>query len=418
MAPKKTLSVFLTIMIVSALFFVGTAPFSTAREFTPVIGKLSSDRSWTKANSPYIFRDQVTVAEGVTLTIEPGVTIEMGPFWLNVWGALHARGTVSDNIVFISSSHGSSNMPGHIYFDTNDNQQTILESIIENAIINVTYHPAISIFKHSPKINNNTIHGTIESHSTGSTLITKNNIMGSIYVGSGSKTIISNNIISGGFGISGGSNYTIIFNNTIIGCNIGIGIERGAPIIEKNLITSNNIVGIKVRSGQPIIKTNTITNNLNGVLITQDFGDSCPIIHNNNIYSNNQYDLKLDIPNDVDATSNWWGTNDKSTIGERIHDYNDDPKLGNVNYTPFLMAPNPKAPTTPDFIPTISIQTSYPPTTPLPTPYPSANESDWDWNIIGIFTVGILVALVIVVIAYMRKRTRALELKHIGKESS
>lgn len=73
----------------------------------PHSGTISSDESWCLANSPHIIDNDVIVAEGVTLNIEPGVTVQlrygaMRDVDLIVHGTLTAQGTPTDTIRFTS----------------------------------------------------------------------------------------------------------------------------------------------------------------------------------------------------------------------------------------------------------------------------------------------------------------------------
>jgi len=58
---------------------------------TDVRGPISTDRTWTEANSPYVMIGSVLVKAGATLTIESGVTVKVGDgFALTVQGGLVA----------------------------------------------------------------------------------------------------------------------------------------------------------------------------------------------------------------------------------------------------------------------------------------------------------------------------------------
>ena len=75
---------------------------------TTVRGYIDSDTTWTKAKSPYYMTGSVTVPEGVTLTIEPGVTVYFDDAAyscdLKVWGNLVLKGTESDRIILQKSN--------------------------------------------------------------------------------------------------------------------------------------------------------------------------------------------------------------------------------------------------------------------------------------------------------------------------
>ena len=70
---------------------------------TNVSGGIYSNTTWTKAKSPYIVTDTVVVFPGVTLTIQPGVTIKFNTkSFIEVReGKVIAIGTKVDSINFI-----------------------------------------------------------------------------------------------------------------------------------------------------------------------------------------------------------------------------------------------------------------------------------------------------------------------------
>ena len=68
--------------------------------------------TWTKANSPYHINGEITIPDGLTLTIEPGVEVVFtGHYKFNVQGRLLAIGTETDTIVFtINDTTGFHNL--------------------------------------------------------------------------------------------------------------------------------------------------------------------------------------------------------------------------------------------------------------------------------------------------------------------
>jgi RHS repeat-associated protein len=77
-----------------------------ARAATPKSGTISANEIWDLAGSPYVLTGNVTVAAGVTLTIEEGVTVQGNAATrvLTVNGSLVAEGTSGQPITFTSTS--------------------------------------------------------------------------------------------------------------------------------------------------------------------------------------------------------------------------------------------------------------------------------------------------------------------------
>jgi hypothetical protein len=88
---------------------------SGARALTPVGGSITSNATWGPAGNPYVLTDDVTVSEGVTLTLSPGVVVKADSATreLIVFGTLVAKGTAKQPIVLTSykddTAHGDTN---------------------------------------------------------------------------------------------------------------------------------------------------------------------------------------------------------------------------------------------------------------------------------------------------------------------
>ena len=260
---------------------------------TDAIGRITSDITWTKSQSPITLTGPVNVNTEVTLTIEPGVTVNLNNYYIQVEGTLQIKGISSEQIQLNS---------GEIKFIENSidwNEQTGKGCIIEYATLN-----SVSLWtgQKTVKINQNSIIGDVNVGSAsivssntivgsisiiGKPIIWKNTITGTINsIGvdttSSSYPIISSNTISTGSdyqknGIMA-SGYARIEDNKISGCSYGIYLytqsqQFGGPavpnaIIQRNEITQNT-EGIHVQlwtamahgNITPTISSNTISNN-------------------------------------------------------------------------------------------------------------------------------------------------------------
>jgi hypothetical protein len=167
-----------------------------------------------------------------------------------------------------------------------------------------------------------------------------------------SSGIVSNNIII--LKSSYDSSIAIeAFGSGIISSNIidGNGNSGTGILQEGNIAISNNIingfeVGIATSSSSPLnynqgIVNNTITNNAIGLQTL-----TIPtLFYGNNIVNCTQHSVFPGASGNLNATYNWWGTNDTQAIDKTIAHYNSlqAPLPGTVTFIPFLTAPNPQA---------------------------------------------------------------------------
>jgi hypothetical protein len=359
---KRVLTGLLLVVIVGGCLFplesVGSVKASTSFN-----GLINRDTTWTKANSPYQLTSNVAVATGVTLTIEPGVTVNFKDLYIRVNGTLICRGTSQDKITLNG---------GELQFSEVNkgwNEETGSGSIIEQSQINF-----IRIDYSSPKIVDSTI-GEIQI--TGGAPIIENNIIGdgtaalslerettakisnnsigyvhgdSVYMDLyNGNPLLVNNIIAGGIQVSGYSSSPIIANNSISssypangnalesiiidGCSVilsGNHLSGGVFVLGDSQIIggysgsatiSNNVFsggGIRV-AGTATIQNNLIQNVAGPAILLSDFA----VIHNNTI-SNNQIGIEsyLDV-DDANPIITYNNIVDNSQNSIYLHSYLD-----------------------------------------------------------------------------------------------
>jgi hypothetical protein len=405
---KKTpfSSAFLIAIIIGGLILVSTLHFGIVHASTNVSGIITSDTTWMPSGSPYVLTGNTLVYDGVTLTIQAGVTVNLDSYYIMVNGTLQAIGNSSNPITFNG---------GQITFtqySASWDEQTGSGCLIENAILTSTVlssNNAVKINRNtigigftvasSTIISNNTIKGNVNGGIVSDNTITgdvnsptilNNTITGNV----GSASVASNNMIKGGITAMGNctisnntildgltssgdavyvpsfffqaGGYPIIENNLITNSTVGIDVSvyvrmwvgTNIPLIQNNLISKNDI-GIRFGMGYQdsygnlpptIIQNNTMTQNDIGIQLIGS-AEEYEII-NNNIQDNINYSLYLQgTTNNVNATYNWWGTTDTQAINQTIYDFKNDFTLGKVDFVPFLTEPNPAAPAVPPAIP-------------------------------------------------------------------
>jgi hypothetical protein len=218
---QPLLSVFFTAILIGGLVLASAMHFGTVHAFTNVGGTISSNTTWTKANSPYNLLGPTLVSSGVTLTIDAGATVNLNTYYLQIDGTLRAIGTSTDP-VYINSSAVNAGQIKFTASSTSWNEQSGSGCIIENAVINQT---VISTTNCSVKISSNTFNDNADMMHENVAVATS---------GIGSSTISNNNFVASGLEISDSST---VSNNVIQG---GIGLDAGSPLVSKNTISGGS----------------------------------------------------------------------------------------------------------------------------------------------------------------------------------
>jgi parallel beta-helix repeat protein len=249
---------------------------------TGVSGLIGSDTTWTLANSPYIVTDNVLVNSGVTLTIQPGVTIKFNSGRsFQVDGTLIARGTNLNKISFTSNlSTPAPGDWGYIFLSDSSPDAAYDQtgaytggSILEYTVVeyaggvDVSNNGAVRLNNTHPFINHTAIRNNAQSGLFAWGLTENLKIMNSV---------LTNNVASGTGGggayVEGGIvsfvNNTIT-NNSTSGMGGGIYAYGSATTITGNTMSSNvsTVIagwgggGISIVSASSTVSGNIIRNN-------------------------------------------------------------------------------------------------------------------------------------------------------------
>jgi hypothetical protein len=95
---KSLLIAFLIALMISGLAFVGSVPFGKAQTSTSVNGIITSDTTWTQANSPYNLTGNILINSGTTVTVGAGTTLNLNGYYIIVNGSLIVQQGVTINM--------------------------------------------------------------------------------------------------------------------------------------------------------------------------------------------------------------------------------------------------------------------------------------------------------------------------------
>jgi outer membrane protein assembly factor BamB len=323
---------------------------------TYVSGLISTNATWTDADSPYIINGNTTLMPGRSLTIQDGTTVKFSNnTWLAIRGKLHVEGSSANRVVFTANDTLSNFTDErdydkrYYYYGTGSNFQIFIDaenggevnisyakfefSSAENGALRLGSSTEPQIIAYTIFKNNKKGLWTGGYYSNINRCTFEDNYMGILNAkGKISNCTFRNNIVSVY------SSSSLIVSYSSFSQNI-CGLDSGTATLEYCIISNNNF-GIYELYDSTFTR-NSIYNNKIGII---PMPDSFPIT-NNNIYDNTEYNIMLIGSPDLNVTNNWWGTTNTTIIDQYIYDIYDDISLGEAFYLPILTAPSPGAPT-------------------------------------------------------------------------
>ncbi|MCW4028286.1 MAG: hypothetical protein NWE92_01385 [Candidatus Bathyarchaeota archaeon] len=188
---------------------------------------LDSDTTWTQG-SGHTLDSNLIIPAGVTLTIEPGVNVDLREYQIQVYGALNALGTSENRVVFTTSYalgglYANMPSPDRLYFALGSSGK------IEHAYITNKMY-----IKGSINVTDSSLQGYIEVES-GASVFMQNDIA-KIHIFDGTAMLVNNNI--NGLMLIGGS--PTLTNNIINGWTM---VHGGSPTLTGNTINGRIDVG-------------------------------------------------------------------------------------------------------------------------------------------------------------------------------
>ena len=332
---RRTAIATLWVFLIVTFLGIGSGSFTALAEQShhpsdctpgPHKGIIAVDQTWCAVDNPHILlqddqQNEVTIAVGVTLTIEPGVIVQ-GDIYsgMTILGRMEAVGTIDQPILFTSvvdtgaeQWHGlgflDSAASGHLQYVTvryGGMYHSEVTSFAEVAALNVGAGGLIiedSNIHSSWSGNSGHTYGiTIDNSQFTLLRTTVSNLggwsgdFGVLITGVNTNATLSDNIFTGivlkALIIGEGAN-VVISNNDFYGNALAMEINGGDQVLVENNEFYNNSFpysgagGININGGSPTIRGNILRDNTSDSGTITISGNGSPILENNVIINNN-----------------------------------------------------------------------------------------------------------------------------------
>jgi len=273
-------------LLLAALCFIIVTGVSSSYAAEPLFLDKASIEHDTTWSGTVILRGQNVVKKGATLTIMPGTVIKfvwidddgdnIGDGELNIEGHIMARGT-KDNMITFTSAQPEPKMKDWTFLMISVNRDSVIEyCVFEYAFTGVQVHYSTATIK--------------------------------------------NNLIRHNFeGIRFSTTDVDIEHNDIVDNTYGMRYES--------------------RGSRTSVTNNTFRDNQYGFFPVQKCTSTVKIKDNNITSANYNVNMGENQRDDLDYTSNWWGTVEPDAVAAGMFDKGKDETLGRVIYEPYLKEP-------------------------------------------------------------------------------
>ena len=322
-------------LFLSSIAFACAVP-NASFAATDITDDIVSDTEWGTSGNPYIVSSGLAIQSGATLTIEPGVIVQINSGGIDVLGRLLAVGTPDEPVLFTSdaidwggiefSNQDAASSLNHVViryastaiFDYYSKELSISNTKVEESDYGIdAYGSHLSLNNFSAE---NISRDAIDIYESDVTLknVTLKNVKAGIGVYTNSKADIFNLFVDQSYyealALYERSAMHVSSSTLTNGERDGVGIYGGSAVDMQDSVISGFLDGAGIANYDywPTDPANSLslTNNDiydNAIGISMYSRYSSYVISNNSIHDNILYGFELYGPATVDVSHNFWG---------------------------------------------------------------------------------------------------------------